>query len=208
MGVYNVTVRYTGDDRYTPVTKETTINVTAPIFKILNNKNVVVLYSANGYYKVLITRESKPCANQWVIINYNNINYTVQTNNKGYAILKLNTKVKVKKYIITAEFKGLKVSNKVSIKHLIKAKNIKVKKSKKVTKIKVLLKKVNGKYLKAKILKIKFKGKIYKVKTNKKGVAKWKVKKSILKKLKVGKKYKYKVTYGKDIITKKLTIKK
>ncbi len=66
--------------------------------------------------------------------------------------------------------------------------------------------KVNGKYLKAKKLKIKFNKKTYKVKTNKKGVATWKVKKSMLKKLKVGKKYKYTVTYGKDVVTKKLTI--
>ncbi|MEE0925213.1 MAG: hypothetical protein U0L35_05870, partial [Methanobrevibacter sp.] len=74
--------------------------------------------------------------------------------------------------------------------------------------IKVSLKKVNKKYLKNKKIKIKFKGKTYKVKTNKKGVATWKVKKSMLKKLKVGKKYKYKVTYGKDVVTKKLTIKR
>ena len=81
-------------------------------------------------------------------------------------------------------------------------------KYKKVNKVKVSLKKVNGKYLKGKKLKIKFNKKTYKVKTNKKGVATWKVKKSMLKKLKVGKKYKYTVTYGKDKLTKKLTIKK
>ena len=68
--------------------------------------------------------------------------------------------------------------------------------------------KVDGKYLKGKVLKIKFKGKTYKVKTNKKGVATWKVKKSMLKKLKAGKKYKYTVTYGNDVVTKKLTVKK
>ena len=68
------------------------------------------------------------------------------------------------------------------------------------------MKKVNGKCLKGKTLKIKFNKKTYKVKTNKKGVATWKVKKSMLKKLKVGKKYKYTVTYGKDVVTKKLTI--
>ena len=70
------------------------------------------------------------------------------------------------------------------------------------------MKKVNGKYLKAKKLKIKFNKKTYRVKTNKKGVATWKVKKSMLKNLKVGKKYKYIVTYGKDVVTKKLTIEK
>ena len=67
--------------------------------------------------------------------------------------------------------------------------------------------KVNGKYLKAKVLKIKFNKKTYKVKTNNKGVAIWKIKKSMLKKLKAGKKYSYKVTYGYDEVTKKLTIK-
>ena len=59
-----------------------------------------------------------------------------------------------------------------------------------------------------KVIKIKFKGKTYKVITNKKGVATWKVKKSMVKKLKAGKKYKYTVTYGYDVVTKKLTIKK
>nr|WP_295001227.1 hypothetical protein [uncultured Methanobrevibacter sp.] len=68
--------------------------------------------------------------------------------------------------------------------------------------------KVNGKFLSKKTLKIKFNKKTYKVKTNKKGVATWKVKKSMLKKLKVSKKVKYTVTYGKAVVTKKLTIKK
>lgn len=48
-------------------------------------------------------------------------------------------------YTVTAEYKGLKVTNKVTIKNIINAKNKKVKKSKKVTKIKISLKKVNGK---------------------------------------------------------------
>lgn len=70
------------------------------------------------------------------------------------------------------------------------------------------LKKVNGKYLIDHVIKIKFKGKTYKVITNKKGKATWKIKKSILKKLKKGKKYKYTATYGKDVVTKKLIVKK
>ena len=160
-------------------------------------------------YKVLVTIDGKAVgAGETVTIKYNGKTYNVKTDKNGYATLKLNTKVKVKKYTITATYKGIKVTNKVTINHVIKASNKKVKKSKKVTKVKVSLKKVNGKYLKGKVLKIKFNKKTYKVKTNKKGVATWKVKKSMLKKLKVGKKYKYKVTYGKDIVTKKLTIKK
>ena len=208
-GKHNVTVTYTGDGKYSGVSKSTTLNVHIPVYKITNNKNVAAIYSASASYKVRITKDGKAVgAGESVTITFNGKKTTVKTDKNGYATFKLNTKVKVKKYTITAEYKGVKVSNKVTIKHVIKASNKKVKKSKKVTKIKVSLKKVNGKYLKAKKLKIKFRGKTYKVKTNKKGVATWKVKKSILKKLKVGKKYKYKVTYGKDVVTKKLTIKK
>ncbi|WP_405265534.1 beta strand repeat-containing protein [Methanobrevibacter sp.] len=212
-GKHNVTVTYTGDDKYTKVVKSNTLNVnssaSAPVYKITENKDVSAIYSATSSYKVLVTKDGKAVgAGESVTFTFNGKKSTVKTDSKGYATLKLNTKVKVKSYTVTAEYNGVKVTNKVTIKHVIKAKNKKVKKSKKVTKVKITLNKVNGKVLAKKTLKVKFKGKTYKVKTNKKGVATWKVKKSMLKKLKVGKKYKYKVTYGKDVVTKKLTIKK
>ena len=197
-----------GDDKvFAKNSTQISVAVTSPIFKLSKNKNVAAVYSAKATYKVLVTRDGKAVgASEKVIFNYNGKTYPVKTDKNGYATLNINTKVKVKKYDITATYKGVKVTNKVTIKHVIKAGNKKVKKSKKVTKVKVSLIKVNGKYLKAKKLKIKFNKKTYKVKTNKKGVATWKVKKSMLKKLKVGKKYKYTVTYGKDVVTKKLTI--
>ena len=132
----------------------------------------------------------------------------VKTDKNGYASLKLKTNIKVKKYTITATFKGVKVTNQVTIKHVIKAKNLKIKKSKKVVKIKVKTYKVNKKYLKGKKLKLKIKGKTLKAKINKKGVATFKLKKNVLKKLKVGKKYKYRVTYGKDKVTKKIKVRR
>ena len=199
-----------GDDKvFAKNSTQISVTVTPPVFNISKNKNIAAVYSAKATYNVLVTMDGKAVgAGEKVTFKYNGKVTKISTDKSGYATLKLNTKVKVKKYDITAEYKGAKVTNKVTIKHVIKASNKNVKKSKKVTKIKVSLKKVNGKYLKAKKLKIKFNKKIYKVKTNKKGVATWKVKKSMLKKLKVGKKYKYTVTYGKDVVTKKLTIKK
>ena len=169
-----------------------------------------MLYTAKTPYKVLVTKDGKAVgAGEVVTIKFNGKTYNVKTDKNGYATLKLpNAKPKKATYAITATYKGVTVTNKVKVNSIIKAANKKVKKSKKVTKVKVSLKKVNGKYLKAKKLKIKFNKKTYKVKTNKKGVATWKVKKSMLKKLKVGKKYKYTVTYGKDKVTKKLTIKR
>ena len=208
-GNHNVTVSYSGDSKYPALSKSTTLNVHVPVYAVTQNKNINVRYSASASYRVLITKDGKAVgAGESVTIKFNGKTYTVKTDANGYATLKLNTKVKVKKYTITATYKGITVKNTVKVKNIIKAKNKKVKKSKKVTKVAITLYKVNGKYLKKVKVKIKFRGKTYKVKTNKKGKAVWKVKKSMLKKLKVGKKYKYRVTYGKDVVTKKLTIKR
>ena len=204
-GSYNATVTYSGDNNYAKIFKNTTFTVPTPK---LTGKNVAVVYSGSASYKVLVTANGKAVVGEKVSIKFNGKTYNVKTDKNGYATLKLNTKVKVKSYTITAELKGVKVSNKVTVKHLIKAKNLNAKKSKKVLKIKIKTNKVNGKFLKGKKLKLKLKGKTLKAKINKKGVATFKVKKNILKKLKVGKKYKYTVSYGKDKVTKKIKVKR
>ena len=209
-GSYNVYVGYNGDGTFKADVTVIQFEVKPTIYNIINNKDVTMLYTAKTPYTILVTKNGKAVgAGETVTIRFNGKTYNVKTDANGYATLKLpNVKPKKAKYTITATYKDITVKNTVKVNSIIKAANKKVKKSKKVTKIKITLKKVNGKYLKSKTLKIKFRGKTYKVKTNKKGVATWKVKKSMLKKLKVGKKYKYKVTYGKDIVTKKLTIKR
>ena len=208
-GNHNVTVIYSGDAKYPTLTKDATVNVHIPVYKITQNKNINVVYSAKATYKVLITKDGKAVgAGESVTIKYNGKTYTVKTDSKGYATFKPTTKVKVKKYTITATYNGVTVKNTVNVKHLIKASNKKIKKSKKVNKIKVKTNKVNGKYLKGKKLTLKIKGKKVKAKINKKGVATFKLKKSITKKLKAGKKYKYTVTYGKDKVTKKVKVKR
>ena len=205
-GNHNVTVAYSGDAKYGAISKNTTVNI--PTIAI-SGKDISVLYSSSTLFKVRLTADGKGIAGQTVTFKFNGKTLNVKTDANGYAAYKIPTvKPQKAKYTITATYNGITKTNKVKVNSIIKASNKKVKKSKKVTKVKITLKKVNGKYLKAKTLKIKFNKKTYKVKTNKKGVATWKVKKSMLKKLKVGKKYKYKVTYGKDTVTKKLTIKK
>ena len=204
-GSYNAIVTYSGDKNYASITKNANFKISSPK---LTAKNVKAVYSSKATFKVLVTIDGKAVAGAKVSIKFNKKTYSVKTNKKGYATLKLNTKLKVKKYTITATYNGVKLSKKVTIKHLMKPKNIKVKKSKKVLKIKVKTNKVNGKFLKGKKLKLKLKSKTLKAKINKKGVATFKVKKNILKKLKVGKKYKYKVSYGKDVVTKKITVKR
>ena len=209
-GNHNITVTYTGDEKYSSISKNTPFIVSSPVVKISNNNDVTMLYTAKSPYKVLVTVDGKVVgAGETVTMKFNGKSYDVKTDKDGYATIKLpDVKPQKAKYTITAEYKGVSVSNKVKVNSIIKAKNTKAKKSKKVNKIKVTLKKVNGKVLKGKTLKLKIKGKTLKAKTNKKGVATFKVKKNVLKKLKVGKKYKFKVIFGKDIVTKKLTVKK
>ncbi|WP_405265224.1 Ig-like domain repeat protein [Methanobrevibacter sp.] len=209
-GDHNITVTYTGDDKYSGISKTSTYTVKEPVVKITENKDVTMLYTAKTPYKVLVTVDGKAVgAGEVVKMIFNGKTYDVKTDKNGYATLKLpDAKPQKATYTVTAEYKGVKVSNKVKVNSIIKAKNKKVKKSKKVNKIKVTLKKVNGKAIAKKTLKLKVKGKTVKAKTNKKGVATFKLKQKVLKKLKVGKKYKYTVTFGKDTVTKKLTIKK
>ena len=176
---------------------------------ITGNKDVVMLYSAGTAYKVRVTIDGKAVVGEYVTFKFNGVTKKVKTDSKGYATYKIPTvKPKSSKYAITATYKDVTVKNKVKVNSIVVAKNLKAKKSAKVLKIKVTLKKVNKKYIKGKYVTLKFKGKTYKVKTSKKGVAIFKIKKNVLKKLKVGKKYSYKVSYGKDAVSKKITVKK
>ncbi|WP_458453817.1 DUF3344 domain-containing protein, partial [Methanobrevibacter sp.] len=207
-GKHDVVISYSGDDKYAPITQNTTVSIPALVVKLSNNKNINMLYTAGTKYVVRVTLDGKAVVGKAVTFNINGKKVTVNTNKNGDASVKINLPPKAKKYTVTATYGGKTVKNTVKVNSIIKAKNLKIKKSKKVVKIKVSLKKVNKKYLKGKVLKLKIKGKTLKAKTNKKGVATFKVKKNVLKKLKVGKKYKYTVIYGKDKVTKKVTVKK
>ena len=78
-GSHNVTVRYTGDENYSSVTQQTTLNVSAPVYKLSNNKDVSALYSAKATYKVLVTGDGKAVgAGEIVTFKYNGKTYKVQ----------------------------------------------------------------------------------------------------------------------------------
>lgn len=204
-GKYDATVTYFGDGKYNPIITTKTFSIPKPA---LTAKNFEMLYTSGSKYAVLITLDGKAVEYKTVTFTINGKKVTASTDKNGYASVKINLPPKSKAYTVTASYLGVKVTNKVTVKSIITAKNVNVKKSAKKLKIKVTLKKVDKKYLKGKKVTLKFKGKIYKVKTNKKGVATFTIKKNVLKKLKAGKKYAYKVTYLKDTTTKKITVKK
>jgi len=177
---------------------------------ILTGADVTTLYSSNEVYKVTVTADGiKIADNETVVINFNGINYNVKTVN-GIASLTLTTTLKVAKYTITSSYKDKTISNVIDIKNIINANKLKkFKKSKKVTKVKVTLAKVNGKFINGANLVLKLKNKkVASAKTNTKGVATLKVKKKALKKFKAGKKVVATITYGNDIVTKKVKITK
>ena len=173
---------------------------------VLTAKDVTMLYTSNQYYSVKVTQDGKALAGKTVKFTVNGKAVSANTDKNGVAKVKLS--LNPGKYTVSASYDGIKVTNNVKVNSILKASNKKVKKSAKKLVIKVSLNKVDGKYLKGKTLKLKLNGKTLKAKTNKKGVATFTIKKNILKKLKAGKKYTYKVTYSKDTVSKKLTVKK
>ena len=205
-GNYSVNVTYSGDDKYNYLMNNTTAKIPKPK---LTAKNIKIGYTNAYKYKVRVTIDGKAVVKQYVTFKFNKKTYKRLTNSKGYATLKLpKVKPKKTKYTITMSYKDIKLSKKIKVNSIIVAKNLKVKKSAKYLKIKVKLKTVAKKVQKGKKITLKFNGKKYKAKTNKKAIATFKIKNNVLKKLKVGKKYIYKVTYGKDVVNKKITVKK
>ncbi|MBQ7928727.1 MAG: hypothetical protein IJ287_08325 [Methanobrevibacter sp.] len=184
-----------------PQTGENITNVMTIVERIVENKNIQMDYNDGSCYKVKVYADNgnPVCAGEVVTFKAAGITYLVKTDKDSYASLKLNLIPKT--YTITAEYRGSKVSNKIVVKQIFKAKNISKKKSKKV-KFSATLKSSKGKALAGKKITFKFKGKKYTAKTNKKGIAT-----ITLKNLKVGK-YKITSTYIKSTIKNTIQIKK
>jgi len=202
IGTYTVTT-------VNPLNNESVTKTVKITTRITGNKNVNTFYGKNYAYKLrIIGDDGQPVgSNVAVKVTVNGKAQTLKTDKNGYITLKFTKNYLPKTYTVTAEYKGIKVTNKVKVKQILTLKKVKVKKSAKKLVVKATLKE-GKKALKNKKVTFKFKGKKYKAKTNKKGVAKVTIKKSVLKKLKVGKKVKYQVTYLKDTVKRSVKVKK
>ena len=165
------------------------------------NNDFNVYYGSNIQYKVHVRGSDGNFVGEGheVAINVGGKTYNVKTDKNGYAILDI--KLGVGKYTITANYNDYTVSNKITVKPTLSAKNISVKKSKKV-KFSAKLVDKNGKALKKKKVTFKIKNKKYYAKTNKKGKAT-----IVIKKLKPGK-YTISSSYGGCTIKNTIKIKK
>ena len=158
-----------------PQTKELLSQNINVVKRITENKDLSVFYGKNTVYKVRVCDDNgKFISNLKVTFTINGKSYNRYSDGKGYAYFEINN-YKIGDYKIYAEYKGFKISNKITVKTTLIVKNIKVKKGK-LIKFKAKLLNSNGKIIKGKVLTFKFKGKTYKVKTNKKGVGTVKIK--------------------------------
>ena len=184
-----------------PQTSEKVVNNLRIYAKIMENKDLTQYYGANKSFKVRIyntTTGKAVGSGVKVTFKINKKTYTVKTDKKGYASLKI--KLKPGKYTIITKYAGYKVSNKVTVKPVLTASNI-IGKNIKTLKFKAKLVNKNGKALKGKTIKFNFNGKTYSAKTNKKGIAT-----VTLKGLKVGS-YKIVSSFAKSKITNTIKIK-
>ena len=188
-------------------TLRVTVNI---VSRFYGNANVNMYYDDGHTYKVRIRDDTGKFVeeDEIVTIKIGKHTFNVKTDEEGYAILKIPSKITPGKYTISATYKGQTVKNTLTVKQVLKTKKtVKIKKSAKKIVLKATLK--NGKTaLKGKVIKFKIKGKTYKAKTNKKGVAKVTVKKKVIKKLKKGKKYTIKVSYLSDVVKATLKVRR
>ena len=143
-------------------------NVTVHKYRI-TSKNFVTYFKSNAKYTVrLIDESNKPGAGGIVKFRINGKTCTRTADKNGYAYLKIS--LLAKKYAITCEGKGFKVSRTITVKPTLTAKNM-LKSKDKVIKFQAKLVNTNGKAYKGKIITFKIHAKTYKVKTDSKGIA-------------------------------------
>ena len=164
-----------------PRTGESAVKKLTIVKRISDNKNISMDYEDGTSYKIRVYSDDScsAAAGEKVKITVGGGTVFVLTDKNGYASYKIHLKPGT--YTITAEYRNVKVSNKVIVKSILKTKNISKKKAKKI-KFSATLKNSKGKALAGKKITFKINKKKYTAKTNKKGVATIKIKN-----LKVGK---------------------
>ena len=206
-GSYDVTVAYSGDDKYAASVK--TSKATVKVDPKIVADDLSVQYNAGKYYSVTVYGDDgKAAVGVEVIFTLNGKQIAKAiTNEDGVAKFKVKQTPVTKGKIVSSAL-GVNATKELTVEQILTLKKVTVKKSAKKLVLQATLKKVNGKYLKGKKITFKFNGKKYTTKTDKKGVAKVTVKSSVLKKLKAGKKVTYTATYVKDTVKRSVKVKK
>ncbi len=123
-GAYRITI-------INPATNEEVIKNATIVKRISGNKDINFDYTQSATYKIRLYGDNGQAvgAGEKAIINVNGKSVNVITDKDGYVTYNVNGLLP-KTYTITAEYKGVKVSNKVVVKQVLKAKNKKFKRFK------------------------------------------------------------------------------
>ena len=109
-----------------PYTGEEISNTVTILPNIVENKDLVKYYRNGSQFTFkLLNDEGKPVAGQKASININGVFYTRTTNDKGIATFQINLEPGT--YILTMEYKGCRVSNRVTVLSVIQSSDIKMK---------------------------------------------------------------------------------
>ena len=106
------------------VTREVITNMIIVLPNIVENRDLEKYCRNNSQYVVkILNGDGTPAkANETVTFNINGVFYNRTTNETGHA--KLNINLNPGEYIITAEYKGCKVSNKIKVKSILSAEDL------------------------------------------------------------------------------------
>ena len=190
----------------TPLKYYETFYIEKHNYRINGAADVNMYYSESKSYTLQILEDGHPLK-AGEIVNVKIGKQTIKAKTDKNGKIKVNINQLPGKYTITATYKDVKKTNKLTVKSVLSLKAVKIKKSAKKLILQATLKKAKTP-IKNKKITFKFAGKTYKTKTNKKGIAKITIKKSVLKKLKVGKKVAYQATYLKCTVKKTAKVKK
>ena len=106
-----------------PVTGEKAANNIKVLSRLVENKDLVKYYKNASKYSVKVLDEKgSPLSGVNVVFNINGVFYNRATDSNGVASLAIN--LAPGDYVITAEYGGFKVSNKIKVLNVIKTENI------------------------------------------------------------------------------------
>jgi hypothetical protein len=96
---------------------QTIVKNTIKVKKAVITKNVSVKSKKGGKFTVkILNSKGKVYAKQTVKVKFKGKTYKLKTNSKGIATLKIPKKLKAGKYTVKTTYKGLTVSNKITVK--------------------------------------------------------------------------------------------
>ena len=109
-----------------PYTGEEISNTVKILPNIVENNDLVKYYRNGSQFTFkLLDDKGNPASGQKASININGVFYTRTTNDKGIATFQINLEPGT--YILTMEYKGCRVSNKVTVLSVIQSSDIKMK---------------------------------------------------------------------------------